>query len=165
MRRINPAGICLFLCILPGGPLLAAGTSDNLSPHVTIGELEAAQARNLILEQKVQTARLKQQLRESESSQSAGQNYLAAAQQPATPTITQPSASRQPDNVASDRQRDGVRLQEIYGRGTQLRARILLPNGGVTEVVKGDVIPGTSKRVIGVTATVVRLSDNTELSF
>ncbi|WP_168393303.1 type IV pilus biogenesis protein PilP [Erwinia amylovora] len=162
MRRIK---IWLLLCMLPGGQLLAACTTDSLSPHVTIGELEAAQARNLLLEQKVQTARLKQQLRESESSQSAGQNYLAAAQQPATPTIAQPSASRQPDNVASDRQRDGVRLQEIYGRGTQLRARILLPNGGVTEVVKGDVIPGTSKRVTGVTATVVRLSDNTELSF
>jgi len=56
-------------------------------------------------------------------------------------------------------------LQEIYGRGTQLRARILLPQGGVTEVATGDQIPGTKLRVTAVTAAVVKLSDGTELSF
>lgn len=56
-------------------------------------------------------------------------------------------------------------MQEIYGRGTQLRACIVLPDGGVTEIVKGDQIPGTPKRVKEVTATVVRLSDNSDLSF
>lgn len=161
MRRTDSVRYRLFLSVLFSGRVL---TVDALPPNVTIGELEAAQARNLILEQKVQTARLQQQLRESEFPQSPNRNYLANSLQPSAPLMALPTTAHASDTSA-DKLRDSVRLQEIYGRGTQLRARIVLPDGGVTEVVKGDQIPGTSKRVIEVTATVVRLSDNSDLSF
>ncbi|MBF1995468.1 type IV pilus biogenesis protein PilP [Serratia symbiotica] len=161
MRRTDSVRYRLFLSVLFSGRVLAV---DALPPNVTIGELEAAQARNLILEQKVQTARLQQQLRESELSQSPNPNYLANSLQPSAPLIALPTTAHASDSSAH-KLRDSVRLQEIYGRGMQLRARIVLPDGGVTEVVKGDQIPGTTKRVTEVTATVVRLSDNSDLSF
>ncbi|ORM92197.1 type IV pilus biogenesis protein PilP [Pantoea cypripedii] len=165
MRRINPARTGLLLSVLLSGPALSATTADVLPPNVTLGELEAAQARNLILEQKVQTARLEQQLRESQSGQSTNRNYLASATQPAMPLMAQPAPSQQATSAGTEKRAGSVRLQEIYGRGTQLRARIVLPDGGVTEVVKGDQIPGTAKRVTEVTSTLVRLSDDSELSF
>lgn len=164
MRRINPAGTGLLLAVLLCGTLPAVA-GDALPPNVTLGELEAAQARNLILEQKVQTARLEQQLRESQSGQSTDRNYLATSLQPSAPLMTQPAPPPTTATSATEKRAGGVRLQEIYGRGTQLRARIVLPDGGVTEVAKGDQIPGTSKRVTEVTSTLVRLSDDSELSF
>ncbi|MEW5288605.1 type IV pilus biogenesis protein PilP [Erwinia papayae] len=161
MRRTDPAGACLLLSVMFSGPLLAAGTGHTLPPNARLDELEAVQARYFILEQKVQTARLEQQLRESLSPQSGERSAPFILQQPA---VTPPGAS-QSTPASTEKTVSTVRLQEIYGRGTQLRARILLPNGGVTEVAKGDQIPGTSKRVTEVTATVVRLSDNSELTF
>jgi type IV pilus biogenesis protein PilP len=165
MRRINPALPGLLLSALLCGPAPAAAAGDVLPPNVTLGELEAAQARNLILEQKVQTARLEQQLRESQSGQGSDRNYLATASQPSMPVMAQPAPSQQTASAGTEKRAGSVRLQEIYGRGNQLRARIVLPDGGVTEVVKGDQIPGTAKRVTEVTSTLVRLSDNSELSF
>ncbi|ADF59984.1 MULTISPECIES: type IV pilus biogenesis protein PilP [Enterobacteriaceae] len=165
MRRINPARTGLLLSVLLSGPALSATTADALPPNVTLGELEATQARNLILEQKVQTARLEQQLRESQSGQSTDRNYLATSLQPSAPLMTQPVPSQTAATSGTEKRAGSVRLQEIYGRGTQLRARIVLPDGGVTEVAKGDQIPGTAKRVTEVTSTLVRLSDNSELSF
>jgi hypothetical protein len=53
MRRINPARTGLLLSVLLSGPALSATTADALPPNVTLGELEATQASNLILEQKV----------------------------------------------------------------------------------------------------------------
>lgn len=107
MRRNKSAGWILMPFALLLGEARATTLSETLPTNVTQGELETAQARILILEQQVQTARLEQ----------------------------------------------------------QLRARIVLPDGGVMEVVKGDQIPGTAKRVTEVTSTLVRLSDNSELSF
>ncbi|GAB7261561.1 type IV pilus biogenesis protein PilP [Dickeya ananatis] len=169
MRRTSLAGRLLILLALLYGEAQAASFSDTLPSNVTQGELETAQARILILEQKVQTARLEQQLRESQSGQSTDRNYLATSMQPSAPLMTQPMTQPVPSQTAAtsvtEKRAGSVRLQEIYGRGTQLRARIVLPDGGVTEVVNGDQIPGTSKRVTEVTSTLVRLSDNSELSF
>ncbi|QEM89817.1 type IV pilus biogenesis protein PilP [Kosakonia radicincitans] len=165
MRRINSAGWLLMLFALLLGDARATTVSDTLPTNVTQGELETAQARILILEQKVQTARLEQQLRESQSGQSTDRNYLATSLQPSAPLMTQPVPSQTAATSGTEKRAGSVRLQEIYGRGTQLRARIVLPDGGVTEVAKGDQIPGTAKRVTEVTSTLVRLSDNSELSF
>ncbi|ATZ93016.1 type IV pilus biogenesis protein PilP [Dickeya fangzhongdai] len=165
MRRTSLAGRLLILLALLYGEAQAASFSDTLPSNVTQGELETAQARILILEQKVQTARLEQQLRESQSGQSTDRNYLATSMQPSAPLMTQPVPSQTAATSVTEKRAGSVRLQEIYGRGTQLRARIVLPDGGVTEVVNGDQIPGTSKRVTEVTSTLVRLSDNSELSF
>ncbi len=100
MRRINPALPGLLLSALLCGPAPAAAAGDVLPPNVTLGELEAAQARNLILEQKVQTARLEQQLRESQSGQGSDRNYLSTASQPAMPVIAQPAPSQQTASAA-----------------------------------------------------------------
>ncbi|NDL64286.1 type IV pilus biogenesis protein PilP [Acerihabitans arboris] len=139
---------------------ISAGT-DN----VTIGQLEAIQSRNFLLEQQVQTARLKRQLRESESIASE----TAASTTPLPFIPSRPAGEKSDAKFAatsSQKQASSpVRLQEIYGRGTQLRARILLSQGGVTEVIAGDQIPGSQLRVTAVTPATVRLSDGSELSF
>ncbi|MGX5056777.1 type IV pilus biogenesis protein PilP [Enterobacter asburiae] len=165
MRRNKSAGWILMPFALLLGEARATTLSETLPTNVTQGELETAQARILILEQQVQTARLEQQLRESQSGQRSDRNYLATATQPAMPAMVQPDPTQQNETAGTEKRAGTVRLQEIYGRGNQLRARIVLPDGGVTEVVKGDQIPGTAKRVTEVTSTLVRLSDNSELSF
>lgn len=169
MRRNNPAGLCLLSWLLVNAASATAAGSDPLPPNVTLGELESAQAQNLLLEQKVQTARLQQQLRESQTTVPS-----APAQSVVVPPLTSyPSAGQMPASQAQAKdsgsaaatQPASIRLVEIYGSPGKLRARLQLPSGGIAEVVKGDPIPGTSTRVTAVTETVVRLSDDTELSF
>ncbi|WNK30374.1 type IV pilus biogenesis protein PilP [Pantoea agglomerans] len=169
MRRNNPAGLCLLSWLLVNAATATAAGSDPLPPNVTLGELESAQAQNLLLEQKVQTARLQQQLRESLTAVTSAPalgggvppltSYPSAVQMPVSQAQTKDTGS------AAEAKPAAIRLVEIYGSPGKLRARLQLPSGGITEVVKGDPIPGTSKRVTAVTETVVRLSDDTELSF
>lgn len=142
----------------------AASAADINIDNVTIGQLEAAQARNLLLEQQVQTARLQQQLRQS---QSVNVNPVGTM---AGPEYSSPSAQTVPDTssgstLQTSYQPERVRLQEIYGRAGELRARIALPRGGSTEVHRGDVIPGSKLTVTVVTPDIVRLSDGSELTF
>lgn len=141
-----------------------ASANDINIDNVTIGQLEATQARNLLLEQQVQTARLQQQLRQSQSVD------LNPAGTMAVPVFSSPSGQPVPDvpsrsTLQTNNQPERVRLQEIYGRSGELRARIALPRGGSTEVHKGDVIPGSKLTVTVVTPDVVRLSDGSELTF
>jgi len=141
-----------------------ASANDINIDNVTIGQLEATQARNLLLEQQVQTARLQQQLRQSQSVD------LNPAGTMAVPVFSSPSVQPEPDvpsrsTLQTNNQPERVRLQEIYGRSGELRARIALPRGGSTEVHKGDVIPGSKLTVTVVTPDVVRLSDGSELTF
>lgn len=148
-------------CLLWQAAASAAGISID---NVTIGQLEAAQARNLLLEQQVQTARLQQQLRQSQSVDVNPAGTMVG------PVFSSPSAPSVPDRssgstLQSSNQPDRVRLQEIYGRAGELRARIALPRGGSTEVHKGDVIPGSKLTVTVVTPDIVRLSDGSELTF
>ncbi|MFB4363206.1 type IV pilus biogenesis protein PilP [Pantoea sp. BS_8] len=167
MRRNSPAVICLLLSWTLMHHVQAAD-SGSLPPNVTLGELESAQAQNLLLEQRVQTARLQQQLRESLAPVTSApalsavvpplSSYPQARQMPSSSSQVKESSLASPKSA-------GIRLVEIYGKPGQLRARLLLPSGGIAEVVKGDPVPGTSKRVTAVTETVVRLSDDTELSF
>ncbi|ORM84308.1 pilus assembly protein PilP [Pantoea deleyi] len=169
MRRNNPAGLCLLSWLLVNAATATAAGSAPLPPNVTLGELESAQAQNLLLEQKVQTARLQQQLRESQTAVTSALSQAAVV----PPLTSYPSAGQMPASQAQAKdsgspaatQPASIRLVEIYGSPGKLRARLQLPGGGIAEVVKGDPIPGTSKRVTAVTETVVRLSDDTELSF
>lgn len=155
-------GLLCSLALLFCGASVAAG---NDTDSVTIGQLEAAQARNLLLEQQVQTARLQQQLRQTLSEDIGGSGIATPVfRAPANvgPGLPQPGAGVAASSVSKT---ERVRLQEIYGRAGELRARITLPLGGVTEVHKGDVIPGTKLTVTTITADVVRLSDGSELTF
>ncbi len=155
-------GLLCSLALLLCGSSVAAG---NDTDSVTIGQLEAAQARNLLLEQQVQTARLQQQLRQT-LSEDMGSNGMATPvfRAPTTAGSGNPQTSAGAMASAAGKSVP-VRLQEIYGRAGELRARITLPLGGVTEVHKGDVIPGTKLTVTTITADVVRLSDGSELTF
>ncbi|WOY03080.1 MULTISPECIES: type IV pilus biogenesis protein PilP [Dickeya] len=169
MRKNNPIwpGGCLALFLFTGSaPVWAMDDGSN----VTMGELETAQARNMLLEQQVQTARLQRQLRESQTDAATAMTSIPSI--PSTSPLSMPvSPSMTPSSPLSIAQEKAgiepstVKLQEIYGRGNQLRARILLPRGGVTEVAVGDPIPGTKTHVQSITATAVKLSDGSELSF
>lgn len=148
------------LALLFCGASVAADTDS-----VTIGQLEAAQARNLLLEQQVQTARLQQQLRQT-LSEDVSSNSMAPPVLRAPATVGNGTVQTTAGTAASAAGKSvPVRLQEIYGRAGELRARITLPLGGVTEVHKGDAIPGTKLTVTTITADVVRLSDGSELTF
>ncbi|AYC17856.1 hypothetical protein DZA65_00951 [Dickeya dianthicola] len=166
MRKNNPIwpGRCLALFLFTGSvPVWAMDEVGN----VTMGELETAQARNMLLEQQVQTARLQRQLRESQTDAAATTamtSMPSPLSMPVSPSMT-PSSPLSTAQEKAGTESSTVKLQEIYGRGNQLRARILLPRGGVTEVAAGDPIPGMNTRVQSVTATAVRLSDGSELSF
>lgn len=133
--------------------------------NVTSRELELAQARNMVLEQQVQTARLKQQLRQAElpvetksgtEETFSGYSRASVVAAPLTQTVEVSSVSR------AQRQ---VHLQEIYGKPGSLRARITLPGGGVMEVKQGDVVPGMKGKVVLITGEAVRLSDGSDLTF
>ncbi|MBU9819870.1 type IV pilus biogenesis protein PilP [Rahnella sp. BCC 1045] len=170
MHNVNPASRFWLLGIFAAfcQPSLAAETPVSAEAgNVTIGQLEAIQSRNFLLEQQVQTARLTRQLRESESETQTSQ---AANVPPSLPFIPSgpPTTGvvQQAARAASDRGGQvSVRLQEIYGRGSQLRARIVLPQGGVTEVSVGDQLPDSKVSVKSITVNTVKLSDGTELSF
>jgi|GEM_PF-911596 type IV pilus biogenesis protein PilP len=169
MHNASPVRLLWLLCFTAAmsHSCLAAGDPFSAGDdNVTIGQLEAIQARNFLLEQQVQTAKLKRQLRESENDAGIIDSPTPLPFIPANHPAGEAPAKRTPaSSVAEKTASSAVRLQEIYGRGTQLRARILLPQGGVTEVATGDQIPGTKLRVTAVTAAVVKLSDGTELSF
>lgn len=141
----------------------AARAEEVVVDNVTIGQLEATQARNLLLEQQVQTARLQQQLRQSQSMDITPPRTMAGPVFPSSSGTAMPNVSASTPQVGTSS--DRVRLQEIYGRAGELKARIALPRGGSTEVHKGDLIPGSKLTVAVVTPDVVRLSDGSELTF
>lgn len=167
MHNVNAARLLWLLSVTAvfSEPVWAAEVPISVgTDNVTIGQLEAIQSRNFLLEQQVQTARLKRQLRESESPLSE----TVASTTPLPFIPSRPGGERSDATAAPRAQKPAsspVRLQEIYGRGTQLRARILLAQGGVTEVAAGDQLPGSQLRVTAVTPAVVKLSDGSELSF
>ncbi|EBU5081926.1 type IV pilus biogenesis protein PilP [Salmonella enterica subsp. enterica] len=136
-----------------------ASAAENPVDNVTNGQMEIAQARNMILEQQVQTARLLQQLRQIQS----GDNISTGTPNSAPPGDITAGVPSDTPQVSGQSER--VRLMEIYGRKGELRARISLPRGGTTEIHKGDVIPGTKQTVTAVTPDVVLLSDGSELTF
>jgi len=76
MQKVNPIGLfCMlsFMTVFSQYSFAAEGSSPIASENVTIGQLEAIQSRNFLLEQQVQTARLTRQLRESETQNSVNQ--------------------------------------------------------------------------------------------
>lgn len=164
MRNVNPISRCWLFCIIAVFSQQSLATDSPVTTdaeNVTIGQLEAIQSRNFLLEQQVQTARLTRQLRESQSESPVSQAVNPPVAIPFIPGAEQQAESGLvPGNV-----RGAVRLQEIYGRGAQLRARIVLSQGSVTEVSAGDPLPGSKLTVKSITLNAVKLSDGTELSF
>lgn len=163
LRSLLPCGLTLLLMGQAN-----ADESMTINPvipeNVVSGELELAQARNMVLEQKVQTARLQQQLHQAQApAETRNWTEGASAGYPRTSVVAPQIQSPEAPSISSAPER--VRLQEIYGKPGSLRARITLPGGGVTEVKKGDVIPGMKGTVASISGESVRLSDGSDLTF
>lgn len=162
LRWLLPCGISLLALTSQAFADESMTVGPVVSENVVSGELELAQARNMVLEQKVQTARLQQQLRQAETSDIGTEG--GPSSYPQTSVVVAPQV--QASVGSSVRQTQGrVRLQEIYGKPGDLRARIILSGGGVTEVKTGDVVPSMKGKVTSISGEAVRLSDGSELTF
>ncbi|HHL2499738.1 TPA: type IV pilus biogenesis protein PilP [Yersinia enterocolitica] len=159
MHKNNPVCLLLLLVIWVGS---VKATSDQtlaktaVTSNVTVGQLESIQQKNMLLEAQLHTARLQRQLRENKQGALAVDGNtlpLGLANSP----IAGSAVSSPPGTT--------LQLEEIYGRGHLLLARIRLTAGGVVEVRQGDRLPGSSLKVTAITDSVVKLSDGTVMSF
>ncbi|MFV8761216.1 type IV pilus biogenesis protein PilP [Yersinia enterocolitica] len=156
MHKNNP--ICLLLPLVIGGGSVKATSGQTLAKtavasNVTVGQLESIQQKNMLLEAQLHTARLQRQLREN------GQET-----RPVDGNVMSPWQANPPIAASSPRGAT-LQLEEIYGRGHVLLARLRLTAGGVVEVRQGDRLPGSSLKVTAITDSVVKLSDGTVMSF
>lgn len=130
---------------------------------VTGGELEALQAKTLLLEAKVQAARLKKQLSEA-ARLSPADSALSVSDPVAgvpvgmsgTPVQTPPVEARHSGRIA---------VLEVSGRGQNLQATLSFPDGRQGVVQAGSLLPGTSLTVKAITLSSVTLSDGQQLMF
>lgn len=163
LRWLLPCGLTLLMMTGQANADESMTINRVIPENVVSGELELAQARNIVLEQQVQTARLQQQLRQAQApAETKSWTEGAPAGYPPTSVVVAPQT---PGASSVSRAPERVRLQEIYGKPGSLRARITLPGGGVTEVKKGDVIPGMKGTVVSISGESVRLSDGSDLTF
>lgn len=163
LRWLLPCGLTLLMMTGQANADESMTINRVIPENVVSGELELAQARNMVLEQQVQTARLQQQLRQAQApAETKNWTEGAPAGYPQTSVVVAPQT---PEASSVSRAPERIRLQEIYGKPGSLRARIALPGGGVTEVKKGDVIPGMKGTVALISGESVRLSDGSDLTF
>lgn len=161
MRQRNNARLSVALLSLMIAASLPAKASESASapgPAVaTMGELEALQTRNILLQAKVQEAQLERQLKENRTSSTAadipapgnGIGYTALPPQ---------SAQAAPVN-------NRPVVLEINGRDKNLRATLQLPSGQMLVVAPGNRIPGMENTVRSITLAGVTLSDGSLLAF
>lgn len=130
---------------------------------VTGGELEVLQAKTLLLEAKVQAARLKKQLSEAarlspaDSSPSVSDPVAGVpVGMSGTPVQTPPVEARHSGRIA---------VLEVSGRGQNLQATLSFPDGRQGVVQVGSLLPGTSLTVKAITLSSVTLSDGQQLMF
>ncbi|EGC4775575.1 type IV pilus biogenesis protein PilP [Salmonella enterica] len=127
------------------------------------GQLEALQARTLLLEAQVQAARLQKELTTTETA-GAGENGPAAgsfamnvpADVGATPVQAAPAATRAPGRIA---------VLEVSGRGNALQATLSFPDGRRSVVKAGNTLPGSTLTVKAISLSGVTLSDGQQLTF
>lgn len=159
MHKNNPVCLLLLLVIWVGS---VNATRDQtlaktaVTSNVTVGQLESIQQKNMLLEAQLHTARLQRQLREN------GQET-----RPVDGNVMSPWQANSPiaGSAVSSPRGATLQLEEIYGRGHVLLARLRLTAGGVVEVRQGDRLPGSSLKVTAITDSVVKLSDGTVMSF
>ncbi|EKT5308407.1 type IV pilus biogenesis protein PilP [Salmonella enterica] len=144
-----------------------ADTSDivpiNPGDGLTGGQLEVLQGKTLLLEAKVQAARLQKELTSALTPAEVG-NVPAAgpfavgmpADMGATPVQAAPAPERVPGRIT---------VLEVSGRGNALQATLSFPDGRQSQVQTGSVVPGTSLKVKAITLSSVTLSDGQQLTF
>lgn len=144
-----------------------ADTSDivpiNPGDGLTGGQLEVLQGKTLLLEAKVQAARLQKELTSALTPAEMGNvpaNGPFAVGMPAdmgaTPVQAAPAPARVPGRIT---------VLEVSGRGNALQATLSFPDGRQSQVKTGSVVPGTSLKVKAITLSSVTLSDGQQLTF
>ncbi|PVL67981.1 type IV pilus biogenesis protein PilP [Salmonella enterica] len=135
----------------------------NPGEGLTGGQLEALQAKTLLLEAQVQAARLQKELTTTETAGDGGNGPAAGpfamnmpADVGATPVQAAPAATRAPGRIT---------VLEVSGRGNALQATLSFPDGRQSQVQTGSVVPGTSLKVKAITLSSVTLSDGQQLTF
>ncbi|HBZ9867454.1 TPA: type IV pilus biogenesis protein PilP [Salmonella enterica subsp. houtenae] len=128
---------------------------------VTGGQLEELQAKNLLLEAQVQAARLQKELTTAET---AGANApvlsTSAMGMPTDMGVTSvqaaPAVTRAPGRIA---------VLEVSGRGKNLQATLVFPDGQRSVVQAGSALPGSKLTVKSISLSAVTLSDGQQLTF
>ncbi|EAA2778371.1 type IV pilus biogenesis protein PilP [Salmonella enterica] len=150
---------------VPSTPTADTSESVPINPGagLTGGQLEALQARTLLLEAQVQAARLQKELTTTETA-GAGENGPAAgpfamnmpADVGATPVQAAPAATRLPGRIT---------VLEVSGRGNALQATLSFPDGRRSVVKAGNTLPGSTLTVKAISLSGVTLSDGQQLTF
>lgn len=150
---------------VPSTPTADTSESVPINPGagLTGGQLEALQARTLLLEAQVQAARLQKELTTTETA-GAGENGPAAgpfamnvpADVGATPVQAAPAATRAPGRIT---------VLEVSGRGNALQATLSFPDGRRSVVKAGNALPGSTLTVKAISLSGVTLSDGQQLTF
>ncbi|EJZ6456047.1 type IV pilus biogenesis protein PilP [Salmonella enterica subsp. enterica serovar Braenderup] len=152
---------------VPSTPTPTADASDivpiNPGEGLTGGQLEALQARTLLLEAQVQAARLQKELTTTETAGDGGKGPAAGpfamnmpADVGATPVQAAPAATRAPGRIT---------VLEVSGRGNALQATLSFPDGRRSVVKAGNTLPGSTLTVKAISLSGVTLSDGQQLTF
>ncbi|RLM24732.1 hypothetical protein BIY29_08415 [Brenneria alni] len=171
MRKNNLWGLLnlLFIFSVQAEDIDSKAQGTLPDTPVTVGQLEAVQAHNMLLAAQVESAKLQRMLKESQLLPIQQPSVASSASMP----ISLPAAtvSPQPGVVAATQSLSGSgkvgrpTLLETYGNGKAMFARLRLGNGGTIEIAKGDRLPGTEVTVSAISDSVVKLSDGSSLSF
>ncbi|EAV4456667.1 type IV pilus biogenesis protein PilP [Salmonella enterica] len=142
-------------------------TSDivpiNPGDGLTGGQLEVLQGKTLLLEAKVQAARLQKELTSALTPAEVG-NVPATgpfavgmpADMGATPVQSAPAPARVPGRIT---------VLEVSGRGNALQATLSFPDGSRSVVRAGNTLPGSTQTVKAISLSGVTLSDGQQLTF
>ncbi|EBQ8208442.1 type IV pilus biogenesis protein PilP [Salmonella enterica subsp. houtenae] len=135
----------------------------NPGDGVTGGQLEELQAKNMLLEAQVQAARLQKELKTAEttvpadSSSSVGVPMMGLpTDMNMTPVQSAPAVTRAPGRIA---------VLEVSGRGKNLQATLVFPDGQRSVVQAGSALPGSTLKVKSISLSAVTLSDGQQLTF
>jgi len=125
---------------------------------VTGGQLEVLQGKNLLLEAQVQAARLQKELTTVETARAADNAPVLSTSVTGIPTdmSTTPAAAKKPGRIA---------VLEVSGRGKNLQATLVFPDGQRSVVQAGSVLPGSTLKVKAISLSSVTLSDDQQLTF
>ncbi|WP_034070002.1 type IV pilus biogenesis protein PilP [Pseudomonas aeruginosa] len=124
-------------------PEHAAPRGETILPAYTLQQLEQLQAETVLLEAQAAKAKAQAALAETPGKAGGGTGQVMGSVAGAAPAGLPGLAY----------------VQEIYGSGARLKARILLPTGRAVELLPGDPLPGSELRVTAITPRSVRVAD------
>lgn len=127
---------------------------------VTGGQLEVLQGKTLLLEAQVQAARLQKELTTAETAGGADNapalNSSATGMPTDMSTMPAPLAAKKTGRIA---------VLEVSGRGKNLQATLVFPDGQRSVVQAGSALPGSTLTVKAISLSSVTLSDGQQLTF